>query len=286
MDLPEPLVDAGWLAAHLGDPNLVVADVRWIAGATAGEVRAAFETGHLPGAVLLDVDRDLAGPPGGESGRHPLPDPEAFAGTMERAGIGDGALVVAYDDAGGWIAARLWWMLDVLGHGAAVLDGGIGAWEGGLEVGPGAEPVPSRFTPEAWPAPAIVDARAVEAALREGDGVVLDARAGERYRGEVEPIDPVAGHIPGAASAPWGENLDASTGRFLSPGALARRYADLGATGGAIVYCGSGVSACHDILALRLAGVGRVRLYEGSWSGWVSRPGRAVATGGRPGAPA
>jgi thiosulfate/3-mercaptopyruvate sulfurtransferase len=277
-------VDAAWLRTHLGEPDLVVADVRWIPGARAEEVRATFEAGHLPGAVLLDVDRDLAGPPGGEGGRHPLPHPDAFAAAMRRAGIDGDGRVVAYDDAGGWIAARLWWMLDVLGHRAAVLDGGAGAWDGDLEVGPGSRRPASSFTAEPWPASAIVGADAVGAAVKGDTAAVVDARAGERYRGEVEPLDPVAGHIPGAVSAPWAGNLDDTTGRFLDADGLARRYRALGVADDAIVYCGSGVSACHDILALRLAGVSRVRLYEGSWSGWVSDPARPVATGESPGA--
>jgi thiosulfate/3-mercaptopyruvate sulfurtransferase len=265
------------------EPNLIVADVRWYPD---GSGRARFEEGHIPGAVFVDVDSDLASPKTAKSGRHPLPSPETFARAMEGAGIGDEEPVVAYDDAGGSNAARLWWMLSVIGHQAAVLDGGLQAWTGPLEVGP-SKPRPGggRFTPRPWPPDRIVDALAVDRLRRDPNAVVLDARAPERYRAEVEPIDPVAGHIPGAQSASWNENLDPRTGRFLSPADLRERYRARGVEeGGEIVaYCGSGVTSCHDVLALELAGIHGVKLYVGSWSEWITDRSRPVATGPEPG---
>jgi thiosulfate/3-mercaptopyruvate sulfurtransferase len=285
MDVPRPLVSAGWLRKHLGEPGSVIADVRWINGGTADQVRRAFGAGHIPGAVLLDVDRDLAAPPGA-LGRHPLPDPGAFAATMCRSGIGGSVRVVAYDDAGGSLAARLWWMLDVLGHRVSVLDGGLASWDGPLETGgTTASPQAAVFAAVPWPREEIVDADGLVRILRGGEHAVVDARAGERYTGEAEPIDPVAGHIPGAVSAPWSDNLDPDSGRFLPADELRRRYGTLGAGDGAVAYCGSGVTACHDLLAMRVAGIGSARLVEASWSGWVRDPSRTVAIGPEPGEP-
>jgi thiosulfate/3-mercaptopyruvate sulfurtransferase len=294
VDLPVPLVDAAWLREALGSPGLVVFDVRWVPG---GSARAAFEAGHIPGAVLLDSDRDLAGEPFVDGpGRHPLPSVDAFWAAMAACGVAEGVRVVAYDDAGGAYAARLWWMLDAMGHReVSVLDGGLAEWGEPLEVGAGigigagvAGGAGVELPTRAWPRELIAGAEDVEAGLRAGTSVVLDARASERYRGEVEPIDPVAGHIPGAVSAPWAANLGAD-GRFLDSASLRSRFGALGVSGGGgrdvIAHCGSGLTACHDILALRVAGLGRARLYEGSWSDWVSDPSREVATGAEPGDP-
>jgi thiosulfate/3-mercaptopyruvate sulfurtransferase len=284
-ELPGPLIDAAWLEEHLEAVDLVVADVRWVAGRGAAAGRARFEAGHIPGAVYLGIDDDLTAPPFDGPGRHPLPVPEAFATTMERSGIRDGTVVVAYDDAGGSLAARLWWMLDVLGERVALLDGGLSSWGGALETGPPtAADRPAVFTPRPWPADAVVDAAEVARALTADAAVVLDARIPERYRGEAEPLDPVAGHIPGAVSAPWPANLDEGEGRFLSPRVLRERFVQLGIDDAhpAIAHCGSGVTACHDLFALRLAGLGG-RLYEGSWSDWVHDGTRPVATGEEPG---
>lgn len=282
-------MDAAWLAEHHGAADLVLADVRWLPGRSAPDVEAAFAQQHLPGAVLLDIDRDLAAA-AGAGGRHPLPTPEAFAATMARSGIGDGTSVVAYDDAGGSLAARLWWMLDVLGHPVAVLDGGSRAWTGPCSTGapplsPSLSPSlgPATFTAVAWPVAAIVDPEDVGMILRTGAGAVVDARAGERYRGEVEPIDTIAGHVPGTVSAPWSGNLDPQTGLFRSPEDLRRRYDGIGAGDGAIAMCGSGVTACHDLLAMRVAGRERTRLFAASWSGWIADRSRPVATGPEPG---
>jgi thiosulfate/3-mercaptopyruvate sulfurtransferase len=201
---------------------------------------------------------------------------------MGRCGIGDLSYVVAYDDAGGSLAARLWWMLDVLGHPAAVLDGGSPAWDGPWSTGV-SSPTPDPFTATPWPVGAVVDPDEVVKVLRGGTAAVVDARAGERYRGEVEPIDAIAGHVPGAISAPWSDNLDPATGRFRSAADLRRRYERLGAGDGAVAMCGSGVTACHDLLAMRIAGLRGPKLFAGSWSGWIADPSRPVATGPGPG---
>src|SRR5262245_26555931 len=278
----ELLVDAAWLASHRDD--VVVADVRWSATGGTAEAERAFEAGHIRGAVFFDVDRDLAGVPFVEGpGRHPLPDPERFAETLATRGIGAQDHVIAYDEGGGSVAARLWWMLDAVGRSCALLDGGLSAWQGPLEAGPAASRPVAAVDVRPWPPDRLVDAVAVANALAAGD-VVLDARVAERYRGETEPIDPVAGHIPGARSAPFPDVLDAG-GRFRSPGELRERFRAAGVREGAavpIAYCGSGVTASLDVLALRLAGLGDARLYEGSWSDWVHDPSRPVVTGADP----
>ena len=283
-ELPGPLVDGPWLVAHLGAGDLVVADVRWVAGEGAAAGRERFEAGHIPGAVYLGVDDDLTAPPFDGPGRHPLPSPEVFAATMGRVGIGDGTAVVAYDDARGSLAARLWWMLDAQGERAALLDGGLEGWRGPLEAGPPAQSEPVIFSPGPWPTDGLADADEVARVLATGDAIVLDARAPERYRGEVEPLDPEAGHIPGAVSAPWAGNVGEGSGRFLEPRILRERFVALGLGGDhtAIAQCGSGVTACHHLFALRLAGLDG-RLYEGSWSDWVQGGARPIATGEEPG---
>jgi thiosulfate/3-mercaptopyruvate sulfurtransferase len=280
--LPGPLVDAAWLEEAMLAPGLVVADVRWYPDQSG---REAFQAGHIPGAVFVDVDADLASEPVGESGRHPLPTPEDFAQAMERVGIGDDTAVVAYDDAGGSNAARLWWMLTVTGHPAAVLDGGIAAWPRGLEAGPGLEGSRARFTARPWPAERIADASEVNLRRRDPASLVLDARSPERYRGEVEPIDPVAGHIPGAKNAPWLGNVDVDTWRFLPAKVLRERYEALGVDGRrtVVVHCGSGVTSCHLALALEAAGLPAPKLYVGSWSGWIAGLSRPMAKGPEPG---
>jgi thiosulfate/3-mercaptopyruvate sulfurtransferase len=278
-------VTAGWLAAHLHDPDLRVVDVRWYLDGRSGP--AAHEAGHIPGAVHLDVDRDLASPRGpGRPGRHPLPTAAALAATLARAGIGPGTKVVAYDDGGGATAARLWWLLGAFGHPAevALLDGGLQAWQAaGQPVEPG--PVAVAAAPEitlSLRADRLVDRAAVRAVSEHGGALLLDARAEPRYEGKIEPIDPQAGHIPGARNAPFAGNLAGPGGAFLPPGALRARYEALGAASQpVIVYCGSGVTACHDLFALHLAGLD-ARLYEGSWSDWSSDPAAPVATGPEP----
>ena len=269
-----PVVDPAWLRVH--GAGVVSADVRWYLDGRSG--RAAYDAGHLPGAVFVDLDRWLAAPAGPAVGRHPLPDPEVFAEGMAALGIGDGDTVVAYDDAGGVVAARLVWMLRVTGHEAALLDGGLAAWDGGLEQ---AAPVraPAVFTARPWPAERLADA---DDALDPG-AVVLDARDPERYRGDREPVDPQAGHVPGAVNVPCRANLDGS-GRLLPAEELRRTFAAAGVTADSDVvsYCGSGVTACHTLLALEVAGLSPGRLYAGSWSQYSADPDRPVAVGDRP----
>lgn len=284
MVLPGPIVDAAWLASHVTGKGLVVADVRWgVEGGTAA-ARAAFEAGHIPGAVFLDVDRDLAGKPFVDGpGRHPLPTPDAFAATMAAAGIGDGDAVVASDDARGSLAARLWWMLDATGHRAALLDGGVDAWAGELERGASRPRDAVTFMPGPWPLERIRDAAGVAEAVRAGRPVV-DARAEERYRGVTEPIDAVAGHVPGARNLPWESLLD-DDGRLLPPEELRQRFeaADVKRGDDAIVHCGSGITSCLSLVAMLRAGLGVGNLYAGSWSDWIQDPSRPVAVGADPG---
>jgi thiosulfate/3-mercaptopyruvate sulfurtransferase len=273
-----PLVGAAWLREHAGDPRVVIADVRW---KPDGSARAVFDAGHIPGAVLVDVDLDLAAPAYEGPGRHPLPTPERFAERMSELGVADEDTVVAYDDASGSLAARLWWMLRATGHRAFVLDGGLVSWPG--ELSTESEPrAPARFSARPWPADLIASAEDVRDAIAR-DLAVLDARAGERYRGEVELIDAKAGHIPGARSAPFAENVDPASQRFLSGEELRERFEELGAGEGAIVYCGSGLTSCQLVLAMETAELPSPRLYVGSWSDWIRDPARPVAAGSEPG---
>jgi thiosulfate/3-mercaptopyruvate sulfurtransferase len=272
------LISPDELRARLGDPELRICDVRWWL-ADPGKGRRDYAAAHIPGAVFVDVDRDLVATSG--PGRHPLPSPADFAARMAALGIGDGHDVVAYDDAGGTIAARLWWMLDDLGHRSVrVLDGGIGAWEaaGGQLTAEAPVLAPARLSLRAsWTR--VLDREALAARLLAGDIALIDARAPERYRGEVEPVDPVAGHIPGAISRPTAGNL-APDGRLLAAEALRRRFEDLGPE--VVTSCGSGVTACHNALAMRVAGLPDPLLYSGSYSDW-STAGMPVATGDEPG---
>ena len=276
-----PLISAEALAARRDDASVRIADVRWYLG-KPGAGREAYDAGHIPGAVFVDVDSVLTAREG--PGRHPLPSPSAFASGLAGLGIGDEHHVVAYDDVGGWVAARLWWMLDDLGHsGVSVLDGGFGAWvEAGLPVSTDEPVYPAARldgVADAWSK--VIDRPNLKSRL--GDAVLLDARAGPRYRGEIEPIDPVAGHIPTARNAPTDGNL-ATDGRFLDRDALRDRFAELEADGSSqvVTSCGSGISACHNALAMRVAGLPDPILYPGSYSDW-STAGEAVATGDEPG---
>jgi thiosulfate/3-mercaptopyruvate sulfurtransferase len=274
--LAAPLVGADWLADHLDE--VVVADVRWYLDGRSGP--AAYDAGHVPGAVFIDLDTDLSDPPSGDGGRHPLPAPERFAAALGRLGIGPDTPVVAYDDAGGSIAARLWWLRHLLDEPTAVLDGGLAAWTvtRRLSTDP-VEPGAVERAARPWPDGRLVDADAVDLLRADARAVVLDARAEGRYWGEPNPADPRPGHIPGAVSAPWAGNLDEDTGRFQSPTALRDRFVALGAGDAEVVvaYCGSGVTACHDLLALELAGLGeRTRLFPGSWSAWAADAARPV----------
>ena len=257
-------------------------DVRWYLD-PARRGREAYLAGHLPGALFLDVDADLAAPGGGRgkpTGRHPWPSEEQVGRVLGSAGIDPADAVVAYDDQSGAVAARLWYLLRAHGHErVAVLDGGIAQW---ISEGRPFETGALRLETREYAArllPGFVVEKAAVVALPPGT-LLLDARAGERYRGEVEPIDPRAGHIPGAKSAPFSSNLTAEAiPRFRPAAELRARFEALGATAREpVVYCGSGVTACHDLLALHLAGL-RGRLYAGSWSEWSSDPDRPVAVG-------
>jgi thiosulfate/3-mercaptopyruvate sulfurtransferase len=272
------LVDAGRLRAERAqDPTLVILDVRWALGDREG--RAHHDAAHIPGAVYVDLETELAGSPRAGRGRHPLPDPASLEEAARRWGIRSGSPVVAYDDVGNLSAARAWWLLRWAGlSDVKLLDGGLRAWRrAGLatESGP---VMPVRgdvsLTPGVLP---ILGAE--QSAALPGTGLLLDARAGERFRGEVEPVDPRAGHIPGAVSAPTVANLRPD-GTFADAADLARRFAALGADRAATigVYCGSGITAAHEIAALAIAGL-EAALYPGSWSEWVSDPARPVALG-------
>jgi thiosulfate/3-mercaptopyruvate sulfurtransferase len=268
-----PLVTTDWLREHVRDAGVRVVDCRFRLG-EPGAGEALWREGHIPGAAFVDLDRELASPPG-DGGRHPLPDAAAFEAAARRAGIGPGTLVVAYDEAGEGGAARLRWLLRHFGHDAVtVLDGGLRAWrkEGG-ELRAGEERVePGDFRAAAPRANDAVTAEELAAAAGGGAApVLIDARAPERYRGEVEPIDPVAGHIPGAVNLPFAEL--APEGRFLPPAELRARFEAAGVHSGdeAVAYCGSGVTACVLALAAEVAGIGATRLYPGSWSEWSGR---------------
>ncbi|MFB8773199.1 sulfurtransferase [Streptomyces broussonetiae] len=279
------IISASELASDLAGGNPpVLLDVRWqltlakAAGEPAFDGRAEYAAGHLPGAVYVDLDRELASAPG-PAGRHPLPDLAEFGAAMRRAGVTAGRPVVVYDGGQGWAAARAWWLLSWTGHpDVRVLDGGLAAWQGELSTH---EPTPSEGDFQPVPArTGLLDADGAAALARSG--LLLDARAAERYRGDVEPIDRIGGHIPGAVSAPTQENVGPD-GRFLPVAQLRDRFEALGAADGTAVgvYCGSGVSAAHEALALAVAGI-PAELYVGSWSEWSSDPSRPVAVGPGP----
>ncbi|NGO45570.1 sulfurtransferase [Streptomyces ureilyticus] len=271
------IISAAELASALAGPKpSVVLDIRYQLGGP--NLRSAYEEEHIPGAVFVDLDSELAAP-AGTGGRHPLPDMEVFGAAMRAAGVSADRDVVVYDGGLGWAAARAWWLLRWTGHPSVrVLDGGLAAWDGPVEAGV-PSPVAGTFLPSPGALP-LLDADGAAALARTG--LLLDARAAERYRGDVEPIDPIAGHIPGAVSAPTTENVTES-GHFRPAAELAERFKSLGATGtGEVgVYCGSGVSAAHEILALEIAGI-PAALYAGSWSHWSADPSRPVATGPDP----
>jgi thiosulfate/3-mercaptopyruvate sulfurtransferase len=267
-----PLLDPAWLRSRLGEPGLAVVDCRFRLG-EPGAGERGWRQGHIPGAAHLDVDRDLAGSPG-ERGRHPLPEATDFERAVRRVGVRRGTRVVAYDDSGEGGAVRLWWLLRHFGHEqVAVLDGGLRAWreeDGPLRAGP-EELEPGDFSAR----PRAGDTAEAEELLGEAGErsirVLLDARAPERYRGEVEPIDPVAGHIPGAVNVPFTEL--APHGRFLPSTELRSRLEAAGARPGRepVAYCGSGVTACTLVFAAELAGLEPAKLYPGSWSEWSGR---------------
>ncbi|MCX4393386.1 sulfurtransferase [Streptomyces sp. NBC_00053] len=273
----KPIITASeYVSESAGPRPPVLLDVRWQLGGPNG--RPEYEAGHIPGAVFVDLDAELAGP-AGRGGRHPLPDPDEFGAVMRRAGVSRDTPVVVYDGGQGWAAARAWWLLRWTGHpDVRVLDGGLAAWTGDLDTGIPA-PAEGDFRPVPGALP-LLDADGAAALARSG--LLLDARAAERYRGDVEPIDRVGGHIPGAVSAPTSENTG-DDGRFLAPQALAVRFKELGAdrADAVGVYCGSGVSGAHEVLALAVAGI-PAALYAGSWSEWSGDESRPVATGPEP----
>lgn len=282
MTAPKPTLLSTQRLAELltsGD-RMCLLDVRW--SLTGPRGRQAYEAGHLPGAVFVDLDTELAAPPG-PGGRHPLPDPDVFAGAMRRAGVTWADPVVVHDQRDATAAARLWWLLVDAGHAdVRVLDGGVDAWvAAGHELS--VSPVHQRegdFVTRPGHLP-LLDADAAAALARAG--LLLDARAPARYRGDSEPVDPVAGHVPGAVNAPTAD-LVGPDGRFRPAAELASSFAALGADGSVPVgaYCGSGVTAAHTVLALHLTGV-EAALYAGSWSSWITDGRRPVATGERPG---
>jgi thiosulfate/3-mercaptopyruvate sulfurtransferase len=282
-----PLLVLGeWLASHAGDSQVRVADVRWSL-VEKDKGRTAYREAHVPGAVFLDVDTDLAAPRGQGPGRHPLPAPASFAATMSRAGIGAGTHVVAYDFGDGSTAARLWWLLRYFGHErASVLDGGMARWVAERRPVESRVPAYTAETFTAMPRPEmVVDAATVDGLRSNPRALLIDVRMPERYEGRREPVDPVAGHIPGARNRPYPANVrSADDPRFLAAGELRAAFAQLGAEGAERVacYCGSGVNACQTVFALELAGVPNALLYEGSWSDWCSVPSRATATGSQP----
>jgi thiosulfate/3-mercaptopyruvate sulfurtransferase len=282
------LIEVSSLADLLGRPRLAIVDCRFdLSHPQAG--RQAYLAAHIPGARYADLNRDLSAPAGPQTGRHPLPDPDAFARRLESLGIGNDTQVIAYDEANGSFAARLWWMLRWLGHdAAAVLDGGWRAWtaQGGAQQS-GEVPVDAANAAQIHFAPQVdlhlvLSTADLERALRVPDSVLLvDARAPERYAGSVEPIDPVPGHVPGAVNHPFGDNL-AADGRWLPAAELARRWRER--LGGKlpqdlVAMCGSGVTACHNLLSLEVAELRGAKLYAGSWSEWIRDPRRAVARG-------
>ncbi|MCC6611497.1 MAG: sulfurtransferase [Burkholderiales bacterium] len=278
------LVSTETLAAHLDDPSWVVFDCRHDLEHPAFGPRE-YAKSHIPGARFMHVDEDLSGPTTGRNGRHPLPDPRVFMRKLGAAGVDRAKQVVAYDAHGGTFAARAWWMLRWVGHDAvAVLDGGFGEWlrEDHPETSEVPRPAPTTFDGAVRARPVGVDF--VAAHLRDPGILLVDARGAERYTGATEPLDPVAGHIPGSVNVPFKENL-AAGGVFKSADALRALWQPIvaGRDAASVVHtCGSGVSACHNLLAMEIAGLAGSRLYAGSWSEWCADPARPVATGPTP----
>ena len=285
--MPTTLIVPSELAAHLGDPDWAVIDCRFDLG-RPGWGERSWAAGHIPGALYADLDRDLSGPRTRLSGRHPLPEPAVLAATLGRFGIDARVQVITYDQGAGAYAARLWWLLRWLGHPAvAVLDGGFAAWErAGLPVSRASERRPARHFLAAADDSMLVTgaevAAAVESgALQRGDTLLVDARGADRFAGENETLDAVAGHIPGARNHPFAGNHDAQ-GRFLSAARLRGAWGDTlrGAPAQRVIsMCGSGITACHNLLALEVAGLSGARLYAGSWSEWIRDPAHPLALG-------
>ena len=276
------LVTTEDLAAHLNDPNWVVLDCRFtLTDPEAG--RQAYTKAHIPGARYVHLDNDLSAPIGDTTGRHPLPDPRVLTEKLCQWGVGVNKQVVVYDDSYGAMAVRLWWMMRWLGHpGVALLDGGYPKWTREKRPVDANIPEPHKAACACLPEPTqIVGADEIMHASKTGDQLIIDARPDRRFSGEYEPLDPVAGHVPGAINYPFDENLDVD-GTFLPPEALRENYQALlkGRPAWQVLHmCGSGVTACHNILAMEIAGLPGSRLYPGSWSEWITDPVRPVATG-------
>lgn len=274
---------ADWVLEHLGEAGTVIVDARYaLNDSEAG--RRAYAEAHIPGAYYLDLSRDLSGPkrPNGEGGRHPLPEPAALAAVLGRIGIGSNTSVIAYDNQGGAMASRLRWLLQWLGHDGQVylLEGGFAGWQAAGHPVSTEVPAPAEgvtFTP-AVRDELLASREDVKARMGKPGIVLIDSREGARYRGEVEPLDPAAGHIPGAINRFWNEGKRAD-GTWKSPEEQAARFAGLSQDDEIIVYCGSGVTATPNVFALQEAGFRNVKLYAGSWSDWSSDEGNPVATG-------
>jgi thiosulfate/3-mercaptopyruvate sulfurtransferase len=276
------IVDAATLARHLDDPQWALVDCRHaLADFALG--RRLYDEAHIPGAHFADVEHDLAGPHTGNNGRHPLPDPDAFAAYLRGIGVNDTTQVVAYDAGGDIFAARLWFLCRWIGHDAcAVLDGGYTAWVGGGHPVTAQVPVEHGGTIVARPRrELVVDADYVRAHLDDERMQLVDARAADRFAGQNETVDPVAGHIPGARNRFFKENF-ARDGRFKSPHELAEAFRTLGTVESIVHQCGSGISGAVNMLAAEIAGLHGTRLYPGSWSEWIADPSRPIMTGSEP----
>lgn len=273
------IVSMEWLKERLDDPQIVVVDCRFTLGSPQ-KGRQSYEEGHIPGAIYFDLEEDMSDPVGEHGGRHPLPDLGVFSLSLGKAGIGSLSKVVAYDDQGGAMAARFWWMLRFLGHeGSYVLDGGFAQWQASkYPISKSIDPkAPQHFVPQVQTT-RLISMDGVKERLSRAGTVLVDSREQPRYLGEVEPIDAKAGHIPGAVNHFWKESLT-ELGLWKDPEEQRRRFADLSDADEIIVYCGSGVTACPNVLALDEAGFKNVKLYSGSWSDWISYEENSIATG-------
>jgi thiosulfate/3-mercaptopyruvate sulfurtransferase len=274
------IVSIKWLLARLYEHDQVIIDCRFQLNDPAAGFKS-YEEAHIPGALYFDLAQDLSGPKSEHGGRHPLPSIEKLIEIFSRAGINDAVHVIAYDDQGGAMASRLWWLLQYLGHTkVSIMDEGFSKWkEAGFPVTSSPSPVtiPKEFIPQVQEH-MLVGVEQVKQAIADPAVLLIDSREKVRYLGKQEPIDPIAGHIPGALNYDWKQNLD-TDGRWLNQEQLQKRFGDLNRSQDMIVYCGSGVTACPNIIALQKAGFERVRLYAGSWSDWISYPDNPVATG-------
>ncbi|WP_340399024.1 sulfurtransferase [Paenibacillus sp. FSL H8-0079] len=273
------IVSMRWLLARMYEPDVVIADCRFLLGQPEAG-RQAYEAGHIPGAVYLDLEKDLSSPLSTHGGRHPLPDPAVLASRLSKAGIGSNSRIVAYDDQGGMNASRLWWLLRYIGHEQVyIMDEGFSAWKNAKFPVTTDVPVqiPSSFEVNVQPA-MLASVEDVQQASASGSAVLIDSRDARRYAGLEEPIDAKAGHIPGALNYFWKDVLDWD-GRWTGTEVLEERFSKLDKDCAIIVYCGSGVSACPNVIALEEAGFSNVKLYSGSWSDWISYEENQVATG-------